>query len=190
MVSFGEVMAGLQAGFTGGSVVSNDNNGEPTPLPSGVFLAASAVDTRGFIDPETGTGYKCDSEWGVVILWLATSWGTDRNPTQPDARDFSEGVILDVTIEVTSTSGVIETVQLEVIETASRIGTTPGFLGLQDSFTKTWGGFLEPDSLDPGTYEASIVGAVDFDCIFSECDGVADAIVQILAPATFEVIAD
>ncbi len=79
-VKFGEVMAGLQAGFTGGSV--NENT-----LPSGFFLGVSGVDQRGFIDPESGSGWKCDSDWGLVSAWVGIAFPTDANTrTRRQAR--------------------------------------------------------------------------------------------------------
>ena len=90
-VSFGEVMSGLQAGFTGGA--ANENT-----QPYGFYAGVSGIDQRGFVDPESGTGWKCDGDWGLVTAWLGTGYGPNR--TRKVARELAESFILNVRIEV------------------------------------------------------------------------------------------
>ncbi|MDH3338290.1 MAG: hypothetical protein OER22_16360 [Gammaproteobacteria bacterium] len=76
-VTFGEVNAGLQAGFTGG--IPNSNT-----LPSGHFLAAAGIEHRGFIsplpDPNGPTGWLCEVD-GVQLEVVETA---ARWAVQPD----------------------------------------------------------------------------------------------------------
>ena len=188
-VKFGEVMSGLQAGFTAGTVViNNDNNGDPLPLPSGLFLASSGMDTRGFIDPESGSGWLCSSDWGLVSAWFGAAVRNSR--TRQDARALvSGGVIQILTIEV-------DGVALEIIGTNTKAGTLPNNLG--EGAIRSWGAFLRPGSLVPDIHWADIFVGFDADCFPlpgnpgglppGECDGIPDAI--FVLSTSFEVIAD
>jgi len=166
LVTFGEVMAGLQAGFTGGSV-------NETTLPSGLYLGASGVDQRGFIDPESGSGWKCHGDWGLVSAWLGISLGgvAGTVTTWQEARELAENLFR-VTIEV-------DGVQHEPVQAAVRIGTLPPPDDAKAAI-KSWGAFSEPYSLAVGLHTATIIFEIDFDCLppilggAGICDGIFD----------------
>jgi len=175
-VSFGEVMAGLQAGFTGGA--ANDNT-----LPAGLYLGVSGIDQRGFIDPESQSGWKCDSDWGLVSAWFGLRH--DANRSSQEAREIVDSLIPVVRIEV-------DDVEQDVVATKSRLGSLPLLLGGGDAAVKTWGAFLQPNSLAPGMHAVMLIFGLDLDCPAgggSACDGVPD-IEAIIGPFTFEVLAD
>ena len=184
-VKFGEVMAGLQAGFTGGTV--NDNT-----LPSGFFMGVSGVDQRGFIDAETGSGWKCDDDWGLISGWLGARigplwWGGNR--TRREALQVAETRIPVVRIEIDGEA-------LEVVATNAKLGILP----LQPPFNggpaamKSWGAFLEPNSLEPGLHTAVLIYGEDINCkpFPPASGGLCDGIPDMWWPYTviFEVIVD
>jgi hypothetical protein len=176
MVSFGEVMAGLQAGFTGGAVSDGT-------LPSGLYLGVSGIDQRGFIDPESGSGWKCDSDWGLVSAWLGIRFG--ENLSRQAAREAAGAFVPVVRIAVDGD-------EPEVIETNVKLGVLPIQNGGADAAMKSWGVFLEPNTLAPGFHTAEIFFGVDQDCRpfgTGECDGVVDYEIPI-GPISFEVFAN
>jgi hypothetical protein len=186
VVKFGEVMSGLQAGFTGGTV--NENT-----LPSGFFFGVSGIDQRGFIDPESGSGWKCDSDWGLVSAWAANTYPTGANTrTRRQARENTETFFLVVRIEVNGEDQ-------DVIEPNSKFGSLPIHIGSSDAALKSWGAFLEPKSLAPGFHTAEAFFGLDFDCLPllgnsegdppGECDGIVDDEFSA-GLVNFEVFAD
>jgi len=161
MVSFGEVMAGLQAGFTGGTVSDGT-------LPSGFYLGVSGIGQRGFIDPESGSGWKCDSDWGLVSAWLGIRFGEHRS--RRAAREGAGTLFPVVRIEVDGG-------EPEVLETNAKLGILPIQQGGGDAAMKSWGAFLEPNSLAPGFHTVEIFFGIDRDCLpigIGVCDGVVD----------------
>lgn len=188
LVSLGEVEAGRQAGFTGGSVL-NENT-----LPSGFFLAVSGVETRGFIDPESGSGYKCDADWGLVSGWLGiqieNSSGTTIR-TQREALEAARTLFPVVTFFVDGVE------RVRVFETQPRIGSLPT-LDRRLGAMKSWSTFLHPFSLALGIHTATVVLGRDQDCLPlpgnsqglppGVCDGIPDR--DFVFSSSFEVVAD
>ena len=178
MVSFGEVMAGLQAGFTGGTVSHGT-------LPSGFYLGVSGIDQRGFIDPESGSGWKCDSDWGLVSAWLGISYPGPGNRTRQEAREAAGTVFPVVRI-------VVNGGEPDVVETNAKFGILPIHRGGGDAAMKSWGAFLEPNSLAPGFHTAEVFFGLDLNCLpfgTGECDGIVDLEIPT-GPISFEVFAN
>lgn len=176
MVSFGEVMAGLQAGFTGGTVSDGT-------LPSGFYLGVSGIGQRGFIDPESGSGWKCDSDWGLVSAWLGIGFGEHRS--RRVAREGAGTLFPVVRI-------VVDGGEPDVVETNAKLGILPIQFGAGDAAMKSWGAFLEPNSLAPGFHTAEIFFGIDRDCLpfgIGECDGVVDGEIPT-GLISFEVFAN
>ncbi len=180
-VTFGEVMAGLQAGLTGG--IPNEHT-----LPSGFFIAATGVDQRGFINPQTGSGWKCDGDWGLVFEWhgarlpagVPGGYGLSRGET----RKLVEAIVTQLTIE-------IDGVEFEVVRTAAKWVVQPDLFGDVDQILQSIGAFIEPYSLEPGVHTATATFEVDLDCLpdlGGECDGIADLVIPLTS--AFEVISD
>ena len=144
---------------------------------------SATVKGPGFIDPESGSGWKCDSDWGLVSGWLGISFGENRS--KKVAREGARTLFPAVRIEVNA-------VGQDVIETNPKLGSMPIQFGGGDAAMNTWGAFLQPNSLAPGMHTAIIFYGVDLDCLplgTGECDGIVDDEIFV-GPVDFEVIAD
>ncbi len=176
-VTFGEVNAGLHAGFTGGTV-------NEITLPSGFFFNTFIADQRGFIDAESGRGWKCDSDWGLVSGWAGFRIGDEGIVTRQELRRLNEAIIASLIIEV-------DGVQLEVVESNSKWLVQPESFGETAQILKAWGAFLEPRSLNPGVHTAKVTFGIDVHCLPAfggACDGDPDFLVPL--ESQFEVLAD
>lgn len=177
LVTFGEVNAGLHAGFTGGAA-------NEITLPSGFFLNTSSVDQRGFIDPESGRGWKCHSDWGLVSGWSGFRIGDLGLVSRQEIRRMNEAIIASLVIEV-------DGVQFEVVESSSKWLVQPERIGETTQILKAWGAFIEPYSLNPGFHIAKVTFGIDLDCLpdfGSACDGEPDFYLPL--ESQFEVLAD
>lgn len=184
LVTFGEVNAGLHAGFTGG--IPNSNT-----LPSGHFLASAGIEQRGFISPDPfpngPTGWLCEADWGLVSGWAGArlEWFAGESQARRKTLKLVQGLVTDIKIEV-------DGVQLEVVETAARWAVQPELFDDTAQVLKSWGAFIEPYSLVPGPHTATIKYSVDLDCLpdfGGECDGIPEFVDDPFS-YEFEVAAD
>ncbi len=168
LVGLGEVIAGLQAGLTGGAHTK-------TGLPEGFFVAFDGEERRGFIAPETflDGSQQCEQDHILVATFVGCGIGTGSMRTPKEARDCVnsgfQGFILDFFFK-------IDGVRVKHIQTATKIGTfPPAFSGARGAFFSA-GHIVEPFSLTLGNHTATVVFETD-----SDGDGVADS------DLTFEV---
>ncbi|MDH4109389.1 MAG: hypothetical protein OEW35_13835 [Gammaproteobacteria bacterium] len=179
-VSLGEVMAGLQAGLTGGTHTAAGN-------PEGFVAAAIGESRRGFVVPESEAGStQCDNDYILVGEWFACPL-TDRAGqsilTPTEARECVDaglsGLIVDWHLEVDGSP-------VDYLQTATKMGSL--FDGRRGAFFNA-GHIIEPYSLAPGLHTATAVFEYDLDCLArfgGECDGVVD---WIYAPmVNFEIV--
>lgn len=159
-VKMGEVMAGFQAGFTGGSHTEIGN-------PADFFMTLGGDARRGFIIPETGgSSAQCENDFilisGFLGAGIETAGGIEiRKPKEAKDRVSSgfSGLIPAQRFEV-------DGVQIEHMNTATKIGYQPNGTRLA---VLTSGVILEPYSLPPGIHTASVIYDIDVDR-----DGIVD----------------
>lgn len=159
-VKMGEVMAGFQAGFTGGSHTEVGN-------PADFFMTLGGETRRGFIIPENGdSSAQCENDFILVGGFIGSAierpdGSSVRKPKE--ARDLVssgfDGLIAGQRFEV---DGVL----LEHMNTASKIGFHPNGARLA---VMTSGVILEPYSQAPGIHTATVIYDVDGDR-----DGIVD----------------
>jgi len=162
LVGLGEVIAGLEAGFTGGAHTK-------TGLPEGSFVAFNSEDRRGFIAPETflDASQQCVQDHILIATFVGCVIGAPSLFRTPkEARDCVnsgfQGFILDFYFE-------IDDVRVEHVQTGTKIGTVPEFFGGAKVAVFTAGHIVEPFSLKLGNHTATVVFEVD-----SNGDGIAD----------------
>jgi hypothetical protein len=178
VVSLGEVMAGFQAGFTGGAHTV-------TGLPEGYFGAAAFEARRGFVVPETEVpSVQCDNDYILVADWFACGltnfFGVTIRTAQEAKRCASTafyGLIPDFHI-------LIDGVRVEHMNTNAKLGTLPDRDPSRVFATMTSGHIIEPFSLAPGLHTATGVFDFDQDCRPlpgnpdglppGECDGIPE----------------
>ena len=167
-VVLGEVMAGLQAGLTGGAHTM-------TGQPEAFFGAVGLEDRRGFIIPENELpSTQCDNDYILIGEWFACSIGTGVANRKPkEAKDCVNaglnGLVVDYFFEVDGNT-------VEHMQTGTKIGFLPDNFGGNRVAFFTAGHIIEPFSLAPGPHTATAVFQLDLDCISPvfQCDGVAD----------------
>jgi hypothetical protein len=142
-VGMGEVMAGLQAGLTGGA---HTVDGQPEAF----FGAVNFEDRRGFIVPENEiSSVQCDNDHILLGEYFATP--VARFDKIQDARDFVgslfDGRFVEYYFE-------IDGYRVDHIQTATKIGFLPG--GTRVAFFNA-GYVIEPYSLSPGPHAATFV---------------------------------
>lgn len=183
VVSLGEVMAGLQAGFTGGTHTMEG-------LPEGFLIAALSEERRGFIVPETEVpSTQCDNDFILIGEWFSCNVSRTLNDgtvltfrTRNEARECVDsgffGLILGFKLQV-------DGIEVSIIETATKIGALPDFPGSQEGTTvsafSTAGHIIAPCTLPIGPHSATAVFEFDFDR-----DGNVDIVNELTAD--FEIV--
>lgn len=148
-VSMGEVMAGLQAGLTGGA---HTVSGEP----NGFYGAVNYEERRGFIVPENFiSSIQCDNDHILIAEWFATP--LDRFEKIKGAKDWVNslfgGLIVEYYFEIDGN-------RVEHMQTGTKIGTLPW--GREVAFFNA-GYIIKPYSLSPGPHTATAVFVYDSD---------------------------
>jgi hypothetical protein len=142
-VSMGEVMAGLQAGLTGGAHTE-------TGAPEDFFGAVNFEERRGFIIPENGiASVQCNNDHILIGEWFAAS--LDRFDTIKEAKDWATslfgGRYAEIYFEIDGS-------RVDHLQTGTKIGTLPW--GPRVAFFNA-GYVIEPYSLLPGPHTATFV---------------------------------
>jgi len=156
-VSLGEVMAGFQAGFTGGTHTV-------TGLPEGMWASASSDPRRGFIVPETEvTTLHCRNDYILLAEWFGCMQkrpnGTTRRPVE-EAKDCAKtgmfGLIVDFHF-------LLDGIRVDHMETTAKLGPSPYGPDAAVYAILTAGHIIEPFSLSPGTHTVTPVFVFDWD---------------------------
>ena len=143
LVSMGEVMAGLQAGLTGGAHTV-------TGKPEAFFGAVNFEERRGFIIPENGiASVQCNNDHILIGEWLAAP--LDRFDTIKEAKDWATGLFGGRFVEIYFE---IDGNRVDHLQTGTKIGFLPW--GPRVAFFNA-GYVIEPYSLLPGPHTATFV---------------------------------
>ena len=159
-VKMGEVMAGFQAGFTGGSHTEVGN-------PAEFFMTLGGETRRGFIIPENGgSSAQCENDFILVSGFLGA--GIERSDgtsirTPKEARDL---VASGFNGRFAGQRFEVDGVLLEHMNTTPKIGFHPNGARIA---VMTSGVILEPYSQSPGIHTASVIYDVD-----GNRDGIVD----------------
>ena len=174
-VSLGEAMAGLQAGFTGGTHTV-------TGLPEGMFAAVHGEARRGFVVPETEVAsVQCDNDYILVADWFGcslTNFFGQTIRTTKEAKQCAKtglnGLIPDFHI-------LIDGVRVDHMNTNAKLGPVPNRDPSRVFAIMTSGHIIEPFSLAPGLHTATGVFDLDYDG-----DGIGE--VPLSSTAEFTII--
>jgi hypothetical protein len=160
-VKLGEVMAGFQAGLTGGAHTA-------TGMPGGYFVSAGGEDRRGFIVPEAVTvSQQCENDYILISGWQGCGLrdkGNENGRKPKEAKDCA----VDLNGHVVDRYFEIDGVKTEHMQTTAKIGINP-FNGVTNIAAITTGIVIEPYSLPVGAHTAVVVYSWDDDL-----NGVAD----------------
>jgi len=180
---------------------------EITDVQSNIYLAVSGMDIRGIIDPESGSGWLCDNDYGLVVAWLGipreNSSGVIRRTEEQALEIANGGLIPVILLDICADSDVDllcdpmgVAIGPQSIRTNAKLGVLPLQAGALLAAMTVWGAFIEPHTLDPGQYLATATVPFDIDClplanvdnpVGGQCDGIADDEIQLTG--SFEVFA-
>ena len=143
LVTMGEVMAGLQAGLTGGA---HTESGETEAF----YGAVNFEERRGFIIPENGiASVQCNNDHILIGEWMAVR--LDRFDTIKEAKDWATSLFGGRYAEIYFE---IDGHRVDHLQTGTKIGFLPW--GPQVAFFNV-GHIIEPYSLPPGPHTATFV---------------------------------
>ena len=182
VVTLGEAMAGLQAGFTGGA---HTTMGQPEGFFASVWFPPNVENRRGFIVPENQlTSIQCDNDYILIAEWVVcsiTDFSGEKVRTHKEAIDCANsganGAILELVFQV---DGMV----VDSIQTKAKISSLPHFADPEvDWLLATWtaGHIIEPYSLPIGPHTATAIFVLDFDG-----DGIPDG--EESVSSEFEII--
>lgn len=159
-VKMGEVMAGFQAGFTGGSHTEIGN-------PADFFMTLGGDARRGFIIPENGgSSAQCENDFILVSGFLGTGIETSTGIVLRKPKEARDNVSSGFSGLIAAQRFEVDGVQIEHMNTAVKIGYHPNGARLA---ILTSGIILEPYTLAPGLHSASVIYEID-----DNRDGVVD----------------
>jgi hypothetical protein len=153
-VKMGEVMAGFQAGFTGGSHTEVGN-------PADFFMTLSGEDRRGFIIPETPeSSAQCENDFILVSGFIAAAIERPDGTVVRQPKEAKDLVSSGFSGFFAEQRFEVDGVLIEHMNSAAKIGYVPS--GFRVS-VMTSGIILAPNSLEPGLHSASVIYGIDED---------------------------
>jgi len=165
-VKMGEVMAGFQAGFTGGSHTEIGN-------PAEFFMTLGGEARRGFVIPETGgSSAQCENDFILVSGFLGTGIETSDGFVIRTPKEAKDNVSSGFRGLIAAQRFEVDGVQIDHMNTAAKIAYHPN--GNRIAVLAS-GIILEPYTLAPGVHSASVIygidpgrdGVVDFELPFT-----------------------
>jgi len=159
-VKMGEVMAGFQAGFTGGSHTEIGN-------PADYFMTLGGDPRRGFVIAESGrSSAQCENDFILVSGFLGSVIETANGFVRRTPKEAKDSVSSGFFGLIATQRFEVDGAQYEHMNTGAKIGHHPNGNRLA---VLTSGVIFQPYSLTPGIHTASVIYEIDADR-----DGVVD----------------